>query len=166
VFVCSYTMSSTCCEVKIVPQALYSCRKYLNSQRVRFPNTKLEEQSLLTVTLERTLRDQLAPHFRLYYWPVNTELFHCWPVGYTYPLTKASSEHDVLCTGTWYIRSFDTCYTGWVKKTDTFAANLNNKGVSFFDSPCIIINNWYTVYSLANNELIDSKPAYYNFSLF
>jgi hypothetical protein len=86
--------------------------------------------------------------------------------GYIYPLTKASSEHDVLCTGTWYIRSFDTCYTGWVKKTDTFAANLNNKGISFFYSPCIIINNWYTVYSLANNELIDSKPGYYNFALF
>jgi hypothetical protein len=30
-----------------------------------------------------------------------------------------------------YCTVHDT-YTGWVKKTDTFAANLNNKGVSFF----------------------------------
>ena len=29
-------------------------------------------------------------------------------------------------------------HTGWVKKTDTYAANLNIKGISFFYSPCII----------------------------
>jgi hypothetical protein len=52
------------------------------------------------------------------------------------------------------LRFFIPLYTGWVKKTDTFAANLNNKGVSF------VLLTLYSTVCLKKSEPFQIQISY------